>query len=213
MPPAPIGFDLDLTLIDSRATILESFALVGAETGSPIDLDLVQGRLGIKLEDELAHWFDGGQLEAAAAIYRRHYVELARRSTPVMPGARAALEAVRAAGAEAVIVTAKHPVSVGPCLEASGIVADQLFADVHGPEKAAVLRRIGAAAYVGDTPPDMAAAVQAAALGIGVTTGSFGEADLLAAGAGAILDTLEQFPGWYAAERRARSASGQGGRW
>jgi phosphoglycolate phosphatase len=195
--PAPVGFDLDLTLIDSRATILESFAAVASETGTGIDLEQVQSRLGIKLEDELAHWFDATELDRAVEIYRRYYVELARRSTPTMPGAHAALEAVRATGAMTVIVTAKHPVSVAPSIVASGLVADQLFTNVHGPEKAAVLRRIGAFAYVGDTPPDMTAAVAAAAIGVGVSTGSFGEADLLAAGASVVLGSLEQFPDWY----------------
>jgi hypothetical protein len=50
--------------------------------------------------------------------------------------------------------------AVAPSLSAAGLAADELFTHVHGPGKAAVLRRLGAAAYVGDTPADMAAAVQ-----------------------------------------------------
>ena len=55
--PAPVGFDLDMTLIDSRAAILASFAAVAADTGVAIDPAGVDSRLGIRLEDELAHWF------------------------------------------------------------------------------------------------------------------------------------------------------------
>jgi phosphoglycolate phosphatase len=68
---------------------------------------------------------------------------------------------------------------------------------VHGPEKAAVLRTVQAAAYVGDTPPDMAAAVQAGVRAVGVTTGSFSGHDLAGAGAEVVFDSLASFPDWY----------------
>ena len=195
----PVGFDLDMTLIDSRQAILASFAEVALQTGSVIDLDAVDGRLGIKLEDELAFWFPPDRVAAATAIYRRHYLALAERMTTALPGAREALAAVRAAGERAVIITAKHPVSVGPSLRAAGLAADELFTLVHGPEKAAVLRRLNAAAYVGDTPPDKAAAVQAGVRAVGVTTGSFTGQDLAGAGAGVVLGSLADFPAWYRA--------------
>jgi phosphoglycolate phosphatase len=193
----PVGFDLDMTLINSRPAILASFAEVARETATPIDLGAVDGRLGIKLEDELAFWFPPDRVAAATAIYRRHYLALAERMTTALPGAHEALAAVRASGERVVIITAKHPVSVEPSLRAAGLAADELFTLVHGPEKAAVLRRLKAAAYVGDTPPDMAAAVQAGARAVGVSTGSFTVADLAAAGADVVLDSLDAFPAWY----------------
>ena len=110
----PVGFDLDMTLINSRPAILASFAEVARETGTAIDLDAVDRRLGVKLEDELAFWFPPEQVAAAAGIYRRHYLRLAEPMTTVLPGAREAIAAVRAAGQRAVIITAKHPVSAGP---------------------------------------------------------------------------------------------------
>jgi phosphoglycolate phosphatase len=193
----PVGFDLDMTLIDSRQAILSSFAEVARETGTAIDLAAVDRRLGIKLDDELAFWFPPGELATMAECYRRHYVQLAERMTTALPGAHEALAAVRAAGERVIIITAKHPVSVEPSLRATGISADELFTMVHGPEKAAVLRRVKAVAYVGDTPPDMAAAVQAGVRAVGVSTGSFTGADLAAAGAEIVLDSLTAFPAWY----------------
>jgi phosphoglycolate phosphatase len=115
----------------------------------------------------------------------------------VLPGAHEALAAVRAAGQRAVIITAKHLMSAGPSLRAAGLVPDELFTLAHGPEKAAVLRRLKAVAYVGDTPPDMAAAVQAGARAVGVTTGSFTGEELAGAGADVVLDSLAGFPAWY----------------
>jgi phosphoglycolate phosphatase len=198
----PVGFDLDLTLIDSRAAILAGWAEVARETGVRIDLDAVTRRLGVKLEDEAAHWFPAGQRDAAADIYRRHYVRLGPGLTTPLPGAAEALAAVRAAGERAVVITAKHAVSVGPSLVAAGLEADDVYTHVYGPEKAAVLTRLGAAVYVGDAPADMGAATSASAHAVGVSTGSFGAAELTAAGAGVVLNSLLEFPAWYAAARR-----------
>jgi phosphoglycolate phosphatase len=199
---APVGFDLDMTLIDSRATILTAFQLLASETGVAIAIDQVERRLGLKLEDELQYWFGPAGVEDAAAVFRRHYIELAK-STQMMPGASAALAAVAAGGVRSIIITAKHASSVAPCLEATGLRADQLFVFVHGAEKATVLRKVGAAIYVGDTPADMSAAVKADAVGVGVTTGSFGPEALTDAGARVVLSSLEDFPAWYWAFRAA----------
>ena len=152
---------LDLTLIDSQAAILAAWAEVARETGTRIDPDSVTRRLGIKLEDEAAYWFPAGQRDAAADVYRRHYLRLGPELTTPLPGAGEALAAVRAAGERAIIITAKHPASVGPSLIAAGLEADDLYTHVYGPEKAAVLTQVGAAVYVGDAPADMAAAAEA----------------------------------------------------
>lgn len=201
-PRAPAGFDLDMTLIDSRRVILASFAAVSAATGVPIDPAGVDRRLGIKLEDELAHWFPAERVPAAAGLYREHYLRLAGPLTSALPGAREALAAVRAAGARAVVITAKHEVSARLSLDLAGLAPDDLVASAHGPEKAAVLATLGAAVYVGDTPADMAAAAQAGAHGVGVTTGSFTESDLREAGARTVLASLADFPALYAAGLR-----------
>ena len=157
----PVGFDLDLTLIDSQAAILAAWAEVARETGVRIDPGSVTRRLGIKLEDEAAYWFPAGQRDAAADIYRRHYLRLGPGLTTPLPGAGEALAAVRAAGERAIIITAKHSVSVRPSLIAAGLEADDVYTHVYGPEKAAVLTRVGAAVYVGDAPADMGAAAAA----------------------------------------------------
>jgi phosphoglycolate phosphatase len=201
-PAGPVGFDLDLTLIDSQPAILAAWREVARETGVRIDLDSVTRRMGIKLEDEAAFWFPAEEREAAAATYRRHYVRLAPRLTTPLPGAGESLAAVRRAGERAIIITAKHPVSVGPSLTAAGLEPDDLYTHVYGPEKAAVLTQVGAAVYVGDAPADMGAATAAGAHAVGVATGSFSAADLRAAGAEVVLDTLREFPAWYGALRR-----------
>jgi phosphoglycolate phosphatase len=197
MPLAPVGFDLDMTLIDSQDAILGSFAGVAADTGVAIDPAGVRSRLGIKLQDELAHWFPPGEIDEAVRIYRAHYLTLLAPMTRVLPGAAQALAAVRAAGARAVVITAKAELSARLSLESVGLVPDEIIADAHGPEKAVVLEEIGAVVYVGDTPADMAAATTAGARAVGVATGSFGAEELRAAGAADVLASLAEFPRLY----------------
>lgn len=197
MTKAPVGFDLDMTLIDSRRAILASFAGVAADTGVAIDPAGVISRLGIKLETELAHWFPADEIENAVRIYRTHYFRLAGPMTSQMPGAAEALAAVRASGSRAVIITAKFELTARQSLEGVGLSADELFAEAHGPEKGTILKTIGAALYVGDTPADMDAAVAAGARAVGVSTGSFTAADLRAAGAADVLPSMRNFPALY----------------
>jgi phosphoglycolate phosphatase len=109
----PVGFDLDLTLINSRPAIMAAWSAVADELGVHIDLAEVDTRMGIKLEDEVGYWFPADGHQAAADSYRRHYVRLAPTMTFALPGAAEALAAVHLAGERAVIITAKHPVSVG----------------------------------------------------------------------------------------------------
>jgi phosphoglycolate phosphatase len=195
--PPPAGFDLDMTLIDSRPTIMAAFAAVAAETGVPIDPAAVDRRLGIKLQDELAYWFPPAEVEAAVLIYRVHYRRFLGPLTTGLAGAAEALTAVRAAGARAVVITAKQEAAARLSLDSVGLTADEIFADAHGPEKAAVLTAIGAGVYVGDTPDDMLAAVSAGAHAVGVATGSFSPAELRAAGAADVLSSLTEFPSLY----------------
>jgi phosphoglycolate phosphatase len=200
VPPTlpPVGFDLDMTLIDSRRAIMTSFAGVAADTGVAIDPAGVDSRLGIKLQDELAYWFPPSEIERAMRIYRAHYLRLLGSLTTRLPGAAEALAAVRAAGARAVVITAKPEVTARLSLDSVGLVIEEIFADAHGPEKAAVLAGLGAAAYVGDTPADMLAAVTAGAHPVGVATGSFSADALRAAGAADVLPSLAGFPALYA---------------
>lgn len=197
----PVGFDLDLTLINSRPAIMAAWSQVALQHGVAIDLEQVDSRMGVKLEDEVAYWFPPHERELAAESYRVHYVRLAPDNTFLLPGAAEAVAAVRAAGERAVVVTAKHPVSVEPSLAAVGLRPDSIYPHVHGPEKGRVLASIGAAVYVGDTPADMSAGVTGGTVAVGVPTGSFSPADLKAAGAHLVLGSMTDFPAWYGAFR------------
>jgi phosphoglycolate phosphatase len=194
-----VGFDLDMTLVDSRPGIRASMAALTKETGVPIDADVVIDRLGPKLEWELAHWFPAEQVAHACKRYRAHYWEhCVDGGTILLPGARAAIDAVRERDDRVLVVTAKSESLAHRCIKEVGLKADVVVGHVYGDEKRDALIAHGAVTYVGDTVTDVKSALDASATAVGVTTGPDDRDALLAAGAHAVLDSLEQFPEWLA---------------
>lgn len=193
-----IGFDLDMTLVDSRPGIAATLAALTAETGTPIDPELVVNRLGPPLEDELAHWFPADQVPVAADRYRALYADLGVPGTHLLDGAAAAVAAVRAVGGRVVVVTAKFEPNAVACLDQVGLVVDAVVGWRHGPGKGEALAEHGAAVYVGDTPTDVASARGVGIVAVGVATGPHPREELVAAGADGVLGSLTEFTAWLA---------------
>ncbi len=193
-----VGFDLDMTLVDSRPGIGASLTALAQETGVPIDVDVVLGRLGPKLEWELAQWFPDDQVDAMATRFRAYYWDDCVGGTSLLPGATAAVDAVREHRGEVVIVTGKAAPLALRCLAAVGIDADAVVGHVYGDEKRDALLEHGVGIYVGDTVTDVQAAIGASALAVAVTTGPDDARTLVAAEADLVLDSLADFPAWLA---------------
>jgi phosphoglycolate phosphatase len=189
-----VGFDLDMTLIDSRPGIAATYRALTARTGVPVDADLAVNRLGPPLRAELQHWFPAEDVERAVATYRSLYPDHAISPTVPMPGAVAALNAVRARGLRVVVVTSKLGRLAALHLDHLGMVADELAGDLFAEGKAAALAEHGVRWYVGDHVGDMVAARTAGVPGIGVTTGPCPAGDLWEAGATWVLPDLTTFP-------------------
>src|SRR4051812_8983774 len=84
-----VGFDLDMTLVDSRPGIRASMSALARETGVAIDVGVVLGRLGPKLEWELGQWFPEDQVDAMSKRYRDLYWDdCAGDGTLLLPGIR-----------------------------------------------------------------------------------------------------------------------------
>ncbi|GGJ96127.1 hydrolase [Pilimelia anulata] len=193
---AVVGFDLDLTLVDSRPGIAAVWRRFAAETGTPVDVDLVCARLGPPLAAEMANWVPADRVPAAVARYRELYPAYAIDPSPALPGAADALAAIRAAGGRAVVITAKLGRLAALHLDHLGLAVDAVAGDCFGPGKTAAMRAHGVTVFVGDHTADMASAVAAGVPGVGVTTGPHDAAALTAAGAVAVLDGLGGLPGW-----------------
>ncbi|MEU7109633.1 HAD family hydrolase [Streptomyces sp. NPDC046215] len=203
-----VGFDLDLTLVDSRPGIRAAYESLAALTGTYIDVDLVCSRLGPPLERELANWFPAAEVARVAELYRAGYPEHAIRASPPMPGAHAALAAVRELGGRSIVVTAKYERNARLHLDHLGLAADVLAGDLWAEQKGTALREHGAGVYVGDHTGDVRGARTAGALSVAVATGPCDGAELRAAGADVVLDDLTAFPGWLRGYRAAEEGAG-----
>jgi phosphoglycolate phosphatase len=202
--PFTVGFDLDMTLIDSRPGIHACYEALSARTGTYIDCDLVITRLGPPLEDELVNWFPADEVVTVADVYREMYPTYAIAATPAMPGAREAVAAVQAAGGRAVVVTAKWEPNAKLHLKHLRIDADAVVGNLWAEQKAQALREHGASVYVGDHTGDVRGAHTADAYSVAVPTGPCDATELRAAGADVVLTDLTAFPAWLTDYREAR---------
>ncbi|MEU6575578.1 haloacid dehalogenase-like hydrolase [Streptomyces sp. NPDC046805] len=201
-----VGFDLDMTLIDSRPGIRACYLALSERTGTYIDADLAVTRLGPPLTQELVNWFPAERIGEMADLYREMYPAFAVAATPAMTGAREAVAAVREAGGRAIVVTAKYEPNAKLHLAHLGIEPDAVVGDLWAEQKAEALREYGASVYVGDHVGDVRGARSADALSVAVATGPCDADELRTAGADVVLDDLSAFPDWltgYLAARRA----------
>ncbi|MEV4761152.1 HAD hydrolase-like protein [Micromonospora chokoriensis] len=194
MPALTVGFDLDMTLVDSRPGIAAAYRALTAKTGVPIDAELAVSRLGPPLRTEIAHWFPPEQVESAVLVYRELYPAYAITPTLLLPGARESINAIRARGGRVLVVTSKIGRLARLHLDHLGLEVDELAGDLFAEQKATALREHGATHYVGDHVADMVAAAAAGVPGIGVATGPCSRDELRSAGAEVVLDRLTEFP-------------------
>ena len=185
-----VGFDLDLTLVDSRPSVIAVAAMLSEEYGVAIDGEAWAGRLGPPLEDEVARWVAPQLVEQVCERYRELMREHGVALSVALPGAAEAVAAVRRAG-RAVVVTAKQEALARQTLEHLGIEVDEVHGWLWAEGKGTRLREVGAAVYVGDHPGDVVAARTAGAVSVGVRTGGSEPV-----GADVLLDDLTAFPAW-----------------
>ncbi|MGA8255617.1 MAG: haloacid dehalogenase-like hydrolase [Nocardioides sp.] len=196
--PLVVGFDLDMTLIDTAPGFGAVLTALGAELGIDFPIAEMTAALGPPLDLMLAPFLDAGDIPAAGDRFRALYPEHAVASVPLLPGAAQAVAAVRDRGGRAVVVTGKYAPNAQLHLDHLGLEVDALEGWVWGVGKAAVLRREGAFAYVGDHVHDVEGALAAEVLSVSVLTGGCSRAELIAAGTHAVLDDLRDFPSWLA---------------
>ena len=177
-----VVFDLDGTLVDSAPDLCAAANATLADEGlGALDLATVKGFIGDGIDALVARCFAQAStkppdLAAASARFRGHYGRQGHRRTRVFPGAKGALETLKAAGLRLAICTNKDEAFAIEILEATGLSAG-LDAVVGGdtagyrkPDPAPLLacaHRCGAGPaetiYIGDSEID---AETAAAAGI-----------------------------------------------
>jgi pyridinium-3,5-biscarboxylic acid mononucleotide sulfurtransferase len=193
-----VGFDLDMTLIDSRPGVEATWHAFSRETGVYVDAGLAAGRLGPPLADEMRQWVQPDRVDELVQVYRGLYAAHALDAIHPMPGVAAALAAVRALGGRTVLVTAKLEAHARSHVDRLGLDIDEVVGDRWGHDKGRALADHGATVYVGDHVHDIAGARAADAVAVAVATGPCSADELAAAGADVVLEDLTEFPGWLA---------------
>jgi len=186
-------FDVDGTLVDSQADILGAMHLAFAGEGlATPPREMVLGVVGLSLDvlmQELAPQADARTQALLVQSYKDAYMTLRADpatgpSSPFYPGARAALEALKARSDVLLgIATGKSRRGLDKLFEAHGLegmFVTQQVADFHPskPHPAMLLEALreanvqpGQTVMVGDTSFDMEMAVAAGITGIGVSWG------------------------------------------
>jgi len=191
-----VGFDLDMTLIDTVPGFRDVLVALGDELGVDFPIEEMTAKLGPPLDILLAPYLPADQIAAAGDRFRALYPEHAIESVTAFEGAHDALAAVRRHDGRVVVVTGKYAANAQLHVDHVGFEIDHLEGWVWGVGKADVLRREGASVYVGDHVHDVEGARAAGALSVSVLTGGCTREELEAAGTHVILDDLSQFPAW-----------------
>jgi len=194
-----IGFDLDMTLVDSADAIVDAVAHTVAAFGGQVDEASVRSGVGLPLDQVFPDFIPDVPYADALEVYRARYLSHGLDMQSLLPGARDALAAVTSDGFTVVVVSAKKDTHVRAVLDRVGL--SSYVADVVGERfaetKAAALVDHGAVVYVGDHVGDVRGALAARAVAVAVATGPTSADELRAAGADVVLDDLTGFSGWW----------------
>jgi uncharacterized protein len=194
--PLSVGFDLDMTLIDTAPGFGAVLEALGAELGVAFPVEEMTARLGPPLDHMLSPHLASGAIAPAVDRFRALYPDHAITTVPLLPGAAEAVAAVRDAGGRVVVVTGKFTPNAQRHLDHLALDHEALAGEVWGVGKGEALQREGCSIYVGDHVHDVEGALAAGATSVSVLTGGCTREELVAAGTHAVLDDLTEFPAW-----------------
>ncbi len=199
-------FDLDGTLIDHFGAIHHCHGYTMEKLGLPAPtIGQVRAAVGGGIELAIRRLVGPERMAEALALYLPHWNATMLDDVAVLPGARELLEALRAAGIPAAVLTNKRADSSRRVCEHLGLTP--LLARVFGagdtpwlkPEPgftAHALAQLGAEAattcLVGDSPFDLQTAQKAGLAFFGVATGTHSAEELRAAGAEHVFASLKE---------------------
>jgi hypothetical protein len=144
--PLTVGFDLDLTLVDSHERILSAYIRALGDLGVEVSREELTPHLGMPLVHTAAAVGAAVDADALVLRYRHYYDEPGAPITLPMPGAAEALRCVRDAGGRTVVVSAKFTPAVHKALAEAGLaeLVDVVHGELFAQDKAIALIAEGA---------------------------------------------------------------------
>jgi len=189
-------FDFDGTLVDTTELIYQSMRHAAGEVlGREISREILMANVGQPLPRQM-ELLDAERAEELLESYRLHNEEHHDALIQEFPGIEASLARLRAGGVKIAVVTSKRRFSVKMALESFpglGEVVDRFVTmedtAAHKPDPEPLLKGLELlggvpreeAAYVGDSPFDVAAAKAAGITSVAVSWGAFSEETLRSA--------------------------------
>jgi pyrophosphatase PpaX len=213
-------FDLDGTILDTTELIMQSFIYAFANgLGQRVTREELMVHFGRPLQDQFRLMrpdLPQTEIDRLIAIYREHNEAEHDRWVTLVPGADSALHELARLGYPLGIVTSKRLDMTMQGLKLVGL--DHLFACIvhtgstvhHKPRPEPIQHALhllgaehGSAAYVGDSPYDMAAGRAALVRTLGLVHNTFSAADLWANGADEVVygwpEVLQTLRRWASA--------------
>ena len=191
-----VGFDLDMTLVDSAEGITDALVKVFADHDVEVSREDVRNTIGLPLDMVFPMWLPDESYEQLLDEYRDHYGRFGIPKSVALPGAHDALAAVHEAGGEVVVVSAKKKDFVDRVIEVVQLDVDRTYGYLFAEHKGAVLLEERAAVYVGDHEGDIRAARAAEALAFVVTSGPMTREELEEHQPDVIVSSLLEFRPW-----------------
>jgi HAD superfamily hydrolase (TIGR01509 family) len=211
-PPRAVIFDLDGTLVDTAEARITAWLAVFAEEGIPAARATIAPLIGSdgkylarRIAADAGIELDDARAEAIDRRCGEIYDRLNTDPRP-LPGAREALEWLTARGIPWAIATSSRREQVDVSVEALALptpptIVDGSHVQHAKPAPDLLLAAAGELGVdpsgcwnVGDSTWDIRAAHAAGMTAVGVPTGPAQTSDLDAAGADAVIDSLEELP-------------------
>jgi phosphoglycolate phosphatase len=212
-------FDWDGTLMDSEARIVGCFQAAAADVGIAVPAtERARDVIGLGLREAAERLFPGVDDAIAGRVierYRHHFLGDHPTPSELFPGVVETLEALAGAGYLLGIATGKSRRGLDKVLGETGLgglfhasrCADEAFSKPHPQMLEEVMAVLGAGPaetlMIGDTEYDMQMARNAGVPALAVSYGVHHPGRLLAEGALACLDRIDELPAWLAGAHQA----------
>jgi pyrophosphatase PpaX len=201
-------FDLDGTLIDTVELIVSTFRFATREVmGEALPDEVVMAGVGMPLITQMRD-FSPEHADELLRVYRAHNAEVHDDMVREYPGTEDVLTELAARGLPMGVVTSKGtPMTLRGLrlfdLERFfGVIVTADDVDTHKPDPYPVRHAaellgvdVTRCIYLGDSPHDMQAAIDAGAVSVAALWGAFGEEDVLAPGPDFALTDIRQLIG------------------
>lgn len=211
-------FDWDGTLMDSQARIVACIQAAARDAGAAVPSpDAAREIIGLGLREAMDRLFpDIGEpvLGDIVARYRHHFLGADPTPSVLFPGVVETLEGLSEAGYLLGVATGKSRRGLDLVLEETGLrrlfaatrCADETLSKPHPQMLEEVMEVLGAepaeTLMIGDTEFDMQMARNARVPAVAVAYGVHEPERLIAEGALACLDRIDELPSWLAAASR-----------